>query len=56
MKVNFNKNVNQIRPTFGQLKEIRFDRSYMNSVLQKDFQARKKLLEICDLPIVKKNI
>jgi len=54
MQVNLNTNINQSRPQFGKLKAIEFSHGIDGSVLRNNFPARKKLLEICELPIIKK--
>lgn len=53
MQVNLNTDINQSSPQFGKLKAIRFERPFQQYALRNSFPARKKMLEICELPIVK---
>ena len=54
MQVNFNPSVNQSSPQFGKLKAIRFTPADDVDLLRSSYSAKKKLLEICDLPMIKK--
>ena len=56
MQVNLNTNINQTKPSFGKLKAIGFATHAEKSALRGDsgLLARRKLLEICELPIIKK--
>lgn len=53
MQVNLNTDINQSSPQFGKLKAIRFERPFRQYTLRNSFPARKKMLKICELPIVK---
>ena len=53
MQVNLNTDINQSNPQFGKLKAIRFERPFRQYTLRNSFPAREKMLEICELPIVK---
>ena len=53
MQVSLNKDINQSTPQFGKLKAIRFERPFRQYTLRNSFPAREKMLEICELPIVK---